>query len=123
MKWRIAEKKLLFLRKTMMRDESNITRTALLNETFMEMKGLGCGCKQMTKKVGLPDNMFSMVSKGEIKQAIKCRLDLKEEVPNSKKVGDRWSEDQLDNTYLAYMSLPKSRAWMRYRARSIAGSR
>ena len=104
MKWRIAEKKLLFLRKTMMRDESNITRRALLNETFMEMKGLGCGCKQMTKKMGLPDIMFSMVSKGEIKQAIKCysRLDLKEEVQNSKKVGDRW---------------------MRYRARSFAGSR
>ena len=50
----------------------------------------------------LPDIMFNMVSKGEIKQAIKCcsRLDLKEEVQNSNKVGDRWSEDPLNNTYL-----------------------
>ena len=106
----------------MMRDESNITWRALLNKTFMEMKGMGCGCKQMTKKMGLPDIMFSMVSKGEIKQAIKC-LELKEEVQNCSKVGDRWSEDPLDIAYLAYMSLPNSRVWMRYRARSIAGSR
>ena len=105
--------------------ESNITRRALLNEMFIEMKGLGYECKQMIEKMGLPDIMFNMVSKGEIKQAIKCysRLDLKEEAQNSKKVGDRWSEDPLDNAYLAYMSLPNSRVWMRYRARSIAGSR
>ena len=61
MKWRIAEKELLFLRMDMMRDERNITRRALLNETFLKMKGLSYECKQMTEKVGLPDIMFNMV--------------------------------------------------------------
>ena len=41
MKWQIAEKKLLFLRKTMEREDSNITRKALLNKTFLELKELG----------------------------------------------------------------------------------
>ena len=41
MKWRIAEKRLLFLWKTMEGEDSNITRKALLNETFMGLKGLG----------------------------------------------------------------------------------
>ena len=34
-KWRIAKKKLLFFGKIMLRDESNITRRALMNKTFM----------------------------------------------------------------------------------------
>ena len=41
MKRQIAEKKLLFLRKTMEREDSNKTRKALLNETVMGLKGLG----------------------------------------------------------------------------------
>ena len=43
------------------------------------------------------------------------------EIKASAKVGDRWSEDTMDNTYLKYMSLPNSRIWMRLRARSIRG--
>ena len=66
---RIAEMKLLFLSKTMEKEDSNITRRALVNETFMGLKGLGYECKQLTDKLGLP-NMFNLVSKGEIKQAI-----------------------------------------------------
>ena len=45
-----------------------------------------------------------------------------DEIQSSTKVGDRLSEDTLDNTYLKYMSLPNSRIWMRHRARSIKGS-
>ena len=123
MKWRIAEEKLLFLRKIMLLEERNITRRALLNETFMEIKGLIYECRQMTEMIGLPDIMLNMVSKGEINQAINwySRLDLKEEVQNSNKVGDRWSEDPLGNTYLTYMSLLNSRVWMRYRASYVKG--
>ena len=55
MKWRIAEKKLLFLRKIMMREESNITMRSLMNETFMELKGLSYECRQITEMMGLPD--------------------------------------------------------------------
>ena len=107
----------------MMRNESNITRRALMNETFMELKGLSYKCRQMTEMVGIPDIMANTVSKGDIKQAIALysNQEMKTEVQNSIKVGDIWSEDPMDNTYLKYMSLPNSRIWMRYRARSIKG--
>ena len=39
----------------------------------------------------------------------------------SRKVGDRLTENPLHNTYLSYMTLPNSRIWMRYKARSIKG--
>ena len=63
------------------------------------------------------------LSIGEIKQAIAnfSKQVLTEEIKASANVGDRWSEDSLDNSYLKYMSLPNSRIWMRHRARSIKG--
>ena len=70
MKWRIAERKLLFFRKIMLRDESNLTRRALINETFMGLKGLSYECRQLTEMMGIPDIMANIVSIGEIKQAI-----------------------------------------------------
>ena len=94
MKWRIAEKKLLFLRKTKEREESNITRKALLNYTFMGLKGLGYECKQLTDKLGLP----------------KIRG---EEMQNIRKVGDRWTVNPMDKAYMKYKTLPNSRIWMR----------
>ena len=86
-----AEKELLFLGKTMEREDSNITRKALLNEAFMGLKGLSYECKQLTDKLGLPNIMLNLVSKGEIKQAIArdSNADLKEEMQNSRKVGNR----------------------------------
>ena len=53
MKWRIAEKKLLFIRKIMMKENSNIARKALLNETFMGLKGLAHECREMTEIMGI----------------------------------------------------------------------
>ena len=83
----------------MEREESNITRKALLNETFMGLKGLGYECKQLTDRLGLPNIMINQVSKGEIKQTIArdINADLKEEMQNSKKVGDRWMANTMDN--------------------------
>ena len=123
MKWRIAEKKLLFVRKLMMKEESNIARKALLNETFMGLKGLAHECRELTEMMGIPDILTNFVSIGEIKQAIAnvSKQKLTEENKASAKVGDRWSEDTMDNTYLKYMSLPNSRIWMKLRARSIRG--
>ena len=123
MKWRIAEKKLLFFRKIMLKEESNITRRALMNEMFMGLKGLSHECRQLTEMMGIPDIMANLVSIGEIKQAVArhSNQEMTDEIQSSTKVGDRWSEDPLDNTYLKYMSLPNSRIWMRYRARSIKG--
>ena len=39
----------------------------------------------------------------------------------SKKCGDRLTDDPLDNTYLFYMPLPIARIYFKHRARSIAG--
>ena len=55
MKWRIAEKKLLFVRKIMMKENTNIARKALLNETFMGLKGLAHECRELTDMMGIPD--------------------------------------------------------------------
>ena len=82
-----------------------------MNETFMELKGLSYECRQLTDMVGIPDIMANTVSKCEIKQA--SNQEMKAEVQNSIKAGDKWSEDPMDNTYLKYMSLPNSRVWMR----------
>ena len=61
MKWRIAEKKLLFVRKIMMKEESNIARKALLNETFMGLKGLVHECRELTEMMGIPDILSNLV--------------------------------------------------------------
>ena len=89
MKWRIAEKKPLFFRKIMLKEESNITWRALMNETFMGLKGLSHECRELT---GIPDIMTNMVSIGEIKQAIARHRnqEMIAEIQSSIKVGDRW---------------------------------
>ena len=72
--------------------------------------------------MGVPDIMTNLVRVGEIWQAVAyVKQVMTDEIQSSAKVGDRWSEDTLDNTYLKYMSLPNSRIWMRHRARSIKG--
>ena len=75
--------------------------------------------KQLTDKLGIPNIMLNQVSKGEIKQGIArvSNADLKEEMQNRKKVGNRWTANPMDNTYMKSMSLLNSRIWMRYRAR------
>jgi len=45
----------------MLKEESNITRKALLNETFMGLKGLRHKCKELTKMMGIPDIMINLV--------------------------------------------------------------
>ena len=57
----------------------------------MGLKGLGYECKQLTDRLGLPNIMLNLVSKGEINQAIarESNADLKEEMKNSRKVDDR----------------------------------
>ena len=45
----------------------------------------------------------------------------KKDMEESKKCGDRLTDDPLDNTYLSYMPLPIARIYFKHRARSIAG--
>ena len=67
--------------------------------------------------------MMSKVSKRTVKDAVerKNKEEKRREMENSKKVGDRLSDNPQDNSYLAEMSLPKCRIWMRHRARMIKG--
>ena len=123
MKWRIAQKKLIFLRKLMTKNDTNIAKKAVENEFMFGIKGLGYECRQITNKLGLPDVMFNDITKNQIKYAIK-NADLEEkseEMNESKKVGDRLADNTMDNKYLSYMCLPMSRIWVRYRARMIKG--
>ena len=87
------------------------------------MKALSYECRQLTEMVGIPDLMANTVSIGEIKQAIARHRnqEIIAEIQSRTKVGDRWSEDPMDNTNMSYMSLPNSSIWMRYRVRSIKG--
>ena len=74
MKWRIAEKKLLFFMKIMLKEESNITRKALLNETFMGLKGLSHECRELTEMMGIPDIMTNLVSIGDVLEKNDCQV-------------------------------------------------
>ena len=123
MKWRIAKQKLLFLRKLMEKEDSNICKRAVMNEIILGAKGLGHECKVLATTIGLPDVVHNQVSKVEIKNAIleHSRATTKDEVEASRKVGDRATEDEKHRNYLTYMTLPNSRIWMRVRARSIKG--
>ena len=125
MKWRIAKRKLLFLRKMMFKENSNLCKRAIVNKTLLGAEGLGHECKLLTNTLGLPDlrDNFATTSKGDIRKAISEHSSkiTKEEVEASRKVGDRATEDPDDRTYLSYMTLPNSRIWMRVRARSIKG--
>ena len=123
MKWRIAQKKLIFLKKLMAKDDKNIAKKAVENEVIFGIRGLGFECREITKQLNLPDIMINDMSKSQIKHAIK-NADLEEkskEMNESRKVGDRLSDNTMDNKYLSYMGLPMSRIWMRYRARMING--
>ena len=125
MRWRIARQKLLFLRKIMLKDNSNICKRAIINEAILEAEGLGHECRGLATTVGLQDlrDSFKTTSKGDIRRAVSTHSSelTKEEVQASRKVGDRATEDPEDRRYLNYMILPDSRIWMRVRARSIKG--
>ena len=123
MKWRIAKSKLMFMRKMILKEEDNICRRALMNETILGANGLSKECKDLADQVGLPDLRYNLITKGEIKRAIeKHSLQLrKTEVMASRKVGDRTSVNPKNRTYLTYMTLANSRVWMRVRARLVKG--
>ena len=111
MKWRIAKSKLMFMRKMILKEEDDICRRALMNETILGANGLSQECKDLAEQIGLPDLRFNPVTKGEIKRAIeKHSLQLrKAEVMASRKVGDRTSNNPKDRTYLMYMTQANSR--------------
>ena len=67
--------------------------------------------------------VFNKVSKNTIKQATeaKDKEEKRAEMENSRKAGDRLTDNPQDNTYLSEMSLLRSRIWIRHRARMLKG--
>ena len=123
MRWRIAEKKLRFLMKLMDKEGLNIAKCAVLNEVILGLKGLAYECRKISEKIGLPDVFYTKVSKYEIRRAIEEAdfNEKKKDMEESKKCGDRLTDNPLDNKYLSYMPLPIARIFFKHRARSIAG--
>ena len=123
MKWRIAERKLKFVGKIMLREKDNIARRVLISEVLMDINGLASECRILAEEVGIQDVMVNKVSKSTIIEAIN-KIDKAErrlEMQNSKKVGNRLTDNEQDNTYLSNMSLIRCRTWIRHRARMIKG--
>ena len=129
MKWRVAERKLNFVNKIMARENSNITKKVIMSEVLLEdmqnvtIKGLAHECKSLSEELSIPNVVFNRVNKSTIKQATEA-IDKKEkrtDMENSKKVGDRLTDNPKDNTYLSEMSLLRSRIWIRHRARMLKG--
>ena len=123
MKWRIAKKKILFIRKMAMRDCDNICRRALMHEFIQGIQGLGSEGEVLAREAGLLDQRFHQDPKATINKAISlaCRRERKRDMEDSRKVRDRMSDDRETFEYLKVMPLKESRIWMRYRARAIKG--
>ena len=123
MKWRIAEKKLKFVNKIMTREDSNITKRVLMSEVIDEIDGLAHECKNLAEEIGIENVALNRVSKEEIKRAIevKDKEEKRNDMDASKKVGDRLTDNQNDNSYLEWMPLHLSRIWIRYRTRMCKG--
>ena len=121
MKWRIAGKKLQFVRKIMMKDDDNITKMALHQEVITGTKGLAHECKELTDELEMPNIMLGNTPKSLIKRTIakKVHIEFWNAMENSKKVRDRLTFNPADNTYIKCLSLPLTRVWFRYRARAI----
>ena len=123
MKWRIAQKKLLFVNKIMEKDHSNIARKTLLQEAINKIEGLGHECSAIALTIGLPNLVCVNRTKSEIKEAVKQqdRLEIRQRVESSKKVQNRMSDDPEDHSYLNKMPLHTARVWIRVRAYAIKG--
>ena len=78
-------------------------------------------CKALSKVIGLPNLVFSTVTKLEIKSSINQQVEkeLRKAMEEKVKVKDRLSENEDDKTYMNRIPLPLARVLLRYRARAI----
>ena len=105
------------------REDEVLCKQALINEYLMNIKGLGYEGEILAKEAGLQDPRFHETTKGSIKEATRVAdiKDRREEMENSKKVGDRMSDNTDHREYMKVLSLAEARVWMRVRARGIKG--
>ena len=123
MKWRIASKKLQFMRKMNLKEDTNITKKALIQERIHDIKGLEYESRILAHEIGLENLLIYKFSKGDIKEAVRIKIkeEFKKEMEDSRKVCDRLSENSEQNSYLSKIPLHRARVWIRYRARAVAG--
>ena len=123
MEWRIKYRKLNFVRKTMLKPDSNIAKKVLHNEMLSNINGLARECLTTCVDLKIDFLLNCDVPKFVIKQAIikRIHLDNRRAMETTKKVADRLSDDPSVNSYLDTMGLTHCRLWFRYRARCIAG--
>ena len=70
MKWRIEQKKLIFLNQLMKRDISNLAKQVVMEEVLTGIHGLAYECGQICDEIGIPDIMCFETTEQAIKDAI-----------------------------------------------------
>ena len=123
MKYRIAQKKLLFFNKLKLKNNDNLCKRVVFNELEKGIKGLGYECTNLCQELGLPNIATTTITKGDIKRAIAKKKGEENRIAmtESSKCSDRVTDNPEDNSYLACLPLSMSRIWIRYRARCIPG--
>ena len=71
MKWRIAQRKLIFVNRIMAKPADNITRKVLIQESITKINGLATECRTLCLSLGLPSLMTGELTKNEIKKAVR----------------------------------------------------
>ena len=124
MKWRIIQKKLLFLNKVMHEKSiRSLIKRVIYQEVFNGIKGLAFECREASYDLDIDNVVCYKTEPWVIKSAIAERVkeEAEEAMLNSPKVADRVTDNEEDNTYIRHLSLPMCRIWIRYRARAIKG--
>ena len=121
MKYRIAQKKLLFFNKLKLKNNDNLCKRVVFNELEKGIKGLGYECTNLCQELELPNIATTTITKGDIKRAIAKKKGEENRIAmtESSKCSDRVTDNPEDNSYLACLPLSMSRIWIRYRARCI----
>ena len=93
------------MRKMNMKEDTNITKNALIQETIHDINGLAFECRKLAKEIGLEDLLKYKFSKGDIKEAVRCKIqeEFRKDMEDSKKVCDRLSDEPAENSYLSRM--------------------
>ena len=107
----------------MEKDYKCIAKQVIYQEVINNINGLAAECRALCIEIGLPNLVYSTVTKMEIKSSIKQMIEkeFRDAMEASSRVRDRLSENSDENSYINQIPIPLSRVWIRYRARAIAG--
>ena len=119
MKWRIAQRKLIFVSRIMAKPADNITRKVLMQESINNINGLATECRTLCLSLGLPSLMAREVTKNEIKHTIKTKIsdECVKRMQEGRKSKDRVDLNPDETQYLQRLSLSNCRIYWRTRLR------